>query len=213
MNNSRIDQILTFPEEQLDEKDRQILMTLRDAGTEGLGFNALVQKLQPTVSRSTIAVRIEKLQRLGYLDKKQDDRTGRSRPICLSRKTQSMFVFVDNSKALSKYLLQRLEDLKISNFDLKGLEDWFNEFREKYNAIFGMTAVVAVLYGISAAGDLFLPLLMDDYKALFIKLAEIIKEKPNTLKAIRSLIDSKLEDNDTSLAELMKETQNKFKIR
>jgi DNA-binding Lrp family transcriptional regulator len=213
MNNSKTDQILTFPDEPLDEKDRQILMTLRDAGTEGLGFNALVEKLQPTVSRSTVAVRIEKLLRLGYLDKKHDDRSGRSRPICLSHKTQSMFVFIDKSKELSKYLFQRLEDLKISNFDLEGLEDWFNEFREKYNAIFGMTAVVAVLYGVSAAGDLFLPLLMDDYKALFTKLAEIIKEKPNTLKAIRGLIDSKLGDNDTSLAELMKETQNTFKTR
>jgi DNA-binding Lrp family transcriptional regulator len=213
MNSFNINEVMTIPEESLDEKDRQILIELKDAGAKGLGFNALVEKLQPRVSRSTVAVRIEKLLRLGYLNKKQDNRTGRARPIYLSPRTKSVFIFIDKSREMSQYLLRRLDDLKISNLDLKALENWFNEFRDRYNAIFGMTAVVAVLYGVSSAGDLFLPLLIDDYKALFNKLADIMRDKPNALKALRSLIDWRLADNGTSLEELKMKMKKELERR
>jgi DNA-binding Lrp family transcriptional regulator len=189
MSETNVNVVLEFAGEPLDEKDRQIMIALKEAGTGGLGFNALVKKLQPEVSRSTVAVRVEKLLRLGYLEKKQNGRAGKLTPIYLSKRAQQIFAIIDKSRELSNNLIQKLDEL--DELDLGAFENWLNEFREKFNALFGMTAVVAVFYGASAAGDIFLPFLLDDYRNLFNKFTKIIKDKPEALKTLRSWLDSK----------------------
>ncbi|MGC8558530.1 MAG: hypothetical protein ACP5NC_06020 [Nitrososphaeria archaeon] len=202
MSEIDFNRVLEFAGEPLDEKDRQIMIVLKGSGAKGLGFNALVKKLEPEVSRSTVAVRVEKLLRLGYLEKKQNERAGKLNPIYLSKRTQQIFAIIDKSRELSNDLIQKLDEF--DELDLKAFENWFNEFREKYNALFGMTAVVAVFYGASAAGDIFLPFLLNDYRNLFNKFTKIIKDKPEVLKAFRSWLYLKLKIYGINFAELMK---------
>ncbi len=210
MSETNANRSLEFAEEPLDEKDRQIMIVLKEAGIDGLGFNALVKRLQPEVSRSTVAVRVEKLLRLGYLEKRQSWRSGKSKPIYLSKRTQQIFAIIDKSRELSNDLIQKLDEL--DELDQRTFEKWFDEFRERYNSLFGMTAVVAVFYGASAAGDIFLPFLLDDYRNLSNKFAELIKDKPEVLKALRRWLYSRLKTHGINFAELMEKTERELEI-
>ncbi len=71
---------------------------------------------------------------------------------------------------------------------------------------------MAVLFGVSAAGNLFIPLLMDDYSALFTKLAETIRNRPDALTLFKSLIDAKLERNGTSIAQIMNKIKRQMDV-
>lgn len=208
-----ISQILEFPDEPLDDKDRQILVALRDAGPQGLGFNLLVGKVRDSVSRSTVAVRIEKLVRLGYVTKKQGERAGKSAPISLSRRSESLFAFIDASKEMGKRVLQELEEFEANNFNEEEFEKWYAKFRDRFNSTFGMAAVVAVLFGRSAAGDLFMPLLMDNYNPLFAKLTEIFRKKPGALTLFRNFIDAKLERNGISITQIRDKIKRQIDVK
>src|SRR5579875_205788 len=213
MSTSEISQILAFPDEPLDDKDRQILVALRNAGPQGLGFNLLVEKVRDSVSRSTVAVRIEKLVRLGYVTKKQGDRAGKSTPISLSRRSESLFAFIDSSKEMSKKVLRELEEFEANNFNKEEFEGWYARFSDGFNSTFGMAAFIAVLFGRSAAGNLFIPLLMDNYSTLFAKLTETIRKKPGALTLFRSLIDTKLEMNGTSVTQIRDKIKGQIDVK
>ena len=60
---------ITFPEEPLDSRDRKLIQTIRGEEGKGIGFNKLVDRTRPFASRGTVAVRIERLVRLGYLER------------------------------------------------------------------------------------------------------------------------------------------------
>jgi len=65
-----------FGEERLDGKDRKILEVLCESGSPN--FNALAERVKGGVSRATLVGRLEKLARLGYLQKSEGktDRRG-----------------------------------------------------------------------------------------------------------------------------------------
>jgi DNA-binding Lrp family transcriptional regulator len=210
MDSLRISQTPLFANEPLDDKDRQILLALRDAGPQGLGFNSLVEKVQTSVSRSTVAVRIEKLVRLGYVTKKQSERAGKIVPISLSKNSELLFTFISMSKGMNKKLLQELEELGADNFNKEHFEKWYSSFRDSFNSAFGMTTVVAVLFGVSAASNLFIPMLMDDYNVLIAKLNEIIRNKSGASTLFRSLIDTKLKRSGTSITKIMKQIRTQI---
>ena len=57
----------TFPDEPLDSKDRRLIQTIYGEGARGIGFNALVERTREFASRSTVALRVQRLVRLGSL--------------------------------------------------------------------------------------------------------------------------------------------------
>jgi hypothetical protein len=55
---------------------------------------------------------------------------------------------------------------------------WYKEFRVRLNGSFGMTGSIAVIYGTAAAGDIFLPFIVQDYKLAFHKLLTVLQSNP-----------------------------------
>ncbi len=211
MSEIDVSKILEFPDESLDEKDRKIMIVLKEAGINGLGFNALVKKLQPEVSRSTVAVRVEKLLRLGYLEKKQNWRSGKLKPIYLSKRTQQIFAIIDKSREMSSDIIQKLDEL--DELDQEVFENWINEFREKFNGLFGMAAMIAVFYGTSAAGDIYLPFLINDYRNLLNKFTKTMRDKPELFKAFRRWLFTKLKTHSINFEELMEKMKKELETR
>ena len=75
-----------FPDEPLDSRDRLLIQTIYAEGSKGIGFNKLVEKSRTFASRSTVAVRVERLARLGYLERIGSKGPGRTKPVRVTAK-------------------------------------------------------------------------------------------------------------------------------
>ena len=71
-------------------KDRQIIQIAYGYKAEGVGFNQLVKAAESFSSRSTVALRVERLVRLGYLERISVERSGKVKPIRLTFKCFSL---------------------------------------------------------------------------------------------------------------------------
>lgn len=87
-----------FPEEPLDSKDRRLIQTLHAEGAAGIGFNRLVDKTKGSVSRSTVAARVKRLERLGYLERKREEGRGRERQVRLTFRCHTLMIGVDKTR-------------------------------------------------------------------------------------------------------------------
>jgi hypothetical protein len=145
-----------FPEEPLDSRDRKLIQAINGAGMKGIGFNKLVVVTRGFASRSTVAVRIERLVRLGYLERSGGSiGSGKEKPVRLTFRCFSFMLSVEKSKEIATKLRSELKSMQKGESLGEGeLKKWYDEFRERYITLFGMVGTMAVFYGTSAAGDL-----------------------------------------------------------
>jgi DNA-binding Lrp family transcriptional regulator len=181
----------TFPEEPLDSRDRQLIQAIGGEGGKGIGFNKLVERTKPFASRATVAVRAERLVRLGYLERIGVARgRGKERPIRLTFKCFSLISCVDKTKEIAAGLRSKIQAMeRTETLGEEELRRWWGEFRERYNALFGLVGMMAVFYGTSAAGDLFLPLIVDDYKTLGMGFLTLVRARPALVTSLAGIID------------------------
>jgi hypothetical protein len=118
---------------------------------------------------------------------------------------------VEKSKEIAAKLRSELEPMQKEKGPGEGaLKRWYDEFRERYNTLFGMVGTMAVFYGTSAAGDLFLPLVVEDYKTLSAEFMTLFKERPEPLKSLRGIIEDQAASREIDLEELRKKTRDEL---
>jgi len=182
-----------FPLEPLDSRDRKILELVCKYGKEGQSFNKLVEEARPFASRSTFALRIERLQRLNYVEKLLDKERKQVKRIRGTLQARMLMWQVNKMKEetieLEKLITEKEKELskrkEMSPEDIKTFGDFFQKVgTEKITAAFGSVAVLAVTYGEAAAGDIFLPSVTESFRKVVLKLGSIIKKNPRLAKAI-----------------------------
>lgn len=196
----------TFPNEPLDEKDRKIIESAYKHGHEGVGFNKFVQELKPFASRSTIAFRVERLCKLGYLERISKSSPKDVRPVRVSFKCFSVLSVLEQLRKKTAELVQRIkqENLRqkeeqLGQTDVDSFRKWYQELREDWNGCFGMVGSIAVFYGESAASDLFLPLMIGSYSELASEFFSLLSSKPNRLELMQEITSVRLVSSGTSL--------------
>jgi hypothetical protein len=197
---------ITFPEEPLDTRDRKLIQTICTEGGKGIGFNRLVERAKPFASRSTVAVRMERLMRLGYLERNSGDKgQGKERPIRPTYKCFSLMLSIDKAKEVAARLRAEIETMrKAESLGKEELRRWWVGFRERYNSLFGLVGTMAIFYGTSAAGDLFLPFVVEDYKMLATGFMQLVRERPALLKSVGEIIDERAVGTGIDLEEMRK---------
>ncbi len=181
-----------FPSEPLDSRDRLILEAVCKYGREGQSFNKLVEEVKHFASRSTFALRIERLQRLGYIEKLPDKKRKQVKRIRGSLQTRMLMWIVakarDDIAKIERLLSEKESELskhpqEISREQVEAFRNFIREEFEKINRIFGSIAFAAVTYGETAAGDIFLPSVVESFRSVMLKLASIIKKNPELSEA------------------------------
>ncbi|MDA4127857.1 MAG: hypothetical protein OK422_00095 [Thaumarchaeota archaeon] len=209
-----------FPDEPLDANDRQIIQILYAQGPKGMGFNKLVANVAPSVSRSTLALRVRRLARLGYVERIPTRRAGQVKPVRISFKCHSLMSTLKKLKTQSEELSQDLAKLDSMGKSREhgGLESkansfrkWYDEYLSKFNGLFGMTGSVAVLYGTAAAGDLFLPLIVEDYRRLWTQFMAVMRNNPDLMTVAKNAINTQLETGGTNIEEIKREIKKEAK--
>jgi hypothetical protein len=156
-------------------------------------------------------MRIERLVRLGYLEKSARGGSGKVKPVRLTYKCYTLMMTAEKMKATGAGLKSRLESLqKRKSLEESELKEWWGEFRERYNAFFGMVGSMAMFYGNAAARDLFLPLVVEDYKNLSAKFMNLCRKRPELLKALRSIIDERAASKGIDLDKVRTEARDKL---
>ena len=75
----------------------------------------------------------------------------------------------------------------------------YEELRQRWNGLFGMVGSLAVFYGRSAAGDLFLPLVMDDYLQISMEHFSLLQSDPEFRSASVSILNERMAGSGTDL--------------
>lgn len=180
-----------FPPEPLDLKDRRVLEVVCKYGREGQSFNKLVEEAKPFISRSTFALRIERLRRLGYVEKlpnKKRKQVKRIRGTLQARVLMWMVARAKDEIAAIERLLSEKEDKlsrkprELSAGQVKAFRDFVREEFERISRTFSSVAAVAVTYGETAAGDIFLPSVVESFRGVMLKLASVLKRNPELTK-------------------------------
>jgi DNA-binding HxlR family transcriptional regulator len=210
---------LAFPDEHLDSKDRGLLIILYECGPKGMGFNRLVKKASPLASRSTVALRVRRLTRLGYVERIPSQKGDRTRPVRISFRCHSLMSAVtklrEKTEELSTDLIrldsalksQKRGGLKAKTEAFRG---WHDAYRAKFNGLFGMAGSVAVMFGTTAAGDLFLPLIVDDYKRLWSQFVGIVRDSIGLAPSLRSIVGDELRAEGTSLEDIKQKVRKEM---
>jgi DNA-binding Lrp family transcriptional regulator len=197
-----------FPEEPLDSKDRQLIQVAYGYRAEGVGFNQLVKAAESFASRSTVALRVERLVRLGYLERISVERPGKVKPIRVTFKCLSLMHTLELVRAKAMELKQdlyeaarELETGKENRTEGRPerFKKLYEELRQRWNGLFGMVGSLAVFYGRSAAGDLFLPLVMDDYLQISMEHFSLLQSDPEFRSASMSILNERMAGSGTDL--------------
>jgi DNA-binding Lrp family transcriptional regulator len=200
-----------FPEEPLDQRDRKLIQAMYGEGARGIGFNRLVERSRAFASRSTVAVRTERLTRLGYLETSGGSGRGKEKPVRLTFKCYSFMLSVEKSKDIAAKLRAELGSMReTEGLGEEEVKRWHQEFRERYNALFGMVGTMAMFYGTAAAGDLFLPFVVEDYKDLSATFMDLLRERPALLKLLKGIIEDQAEGRRIDLEAIRKETRDRL---
>jgi DNA-binding Lrp family transcriptional regulator len=198
-----------FPDEPLDSRDRKLIQAIYEKGAKGIGFNKLVDATRSFASRSTVAARMQKLVELGYLERKRGKGLGKEKPMRVTFKCYTLMLSVDKTRETAAKLHSQIRSMResggIGEEEAKRL---WGELRVRYNSFFGMVGTMAVFYGTSAAGDLFLPLVVEDYKSLLTEFMETVRERPELLRSIRSIIDEQAASGGVDLEEVRRKTRD-----
>lgn len=177
-----------FPPEPLDTKDRQILEVICKYGRKGQSFNKLVEEVKPFVSRSTFSTRVERLQRLSYIDKSPDEERKQVKLISGTLQFRILMWMIGRTKDEISKIGGRLSEKEkeiaqtsdmLQPEHIEDFRTYVREELEKIGQTFSSVATVAVAYGESAAGDIFLPSLMESLREVMLRLASIVKINPD----------------------------------
>jgi hypothetical protein len=184
---------------------------------EGIGFNQLVRASKSFASRSTIALRIERLVRLGYLERLPVTGSGRIKPIRLTFKCYAFMYVIEMVRG-------KIEELKNSlgaNFSEiekggkeKNLDAWYDEMRKRWNALFGIVGWMAMFYGPTPSGDLFLPMVVEGFTQLTSEYLRALRIKPVIYEKISRRLTERLTVSGMDLNKLreeMREYMQKWK--
>lgn len=208
-----------FPNQSLDDKDRKIIVTAYKHGHEGIGFNKFVQELKPHVSRSTVAFRVERLSKLGYLERinSRPKTSTKTKPVRVSFKCYSVLSVLDQTQSKTADLLRRIkeessrQERASPTADVDSFKRWYQDVRDQWNSCFGMTGSIALLYGERAASDLFLPLIMESYMKLASEFFSFLNDKPNSLELMRQITGEQLALRGTSLQNIKEQVSEQMK--
>jgi len=182
-----------FFSEPLDLRDRKILELVCTYGKEGQSFNKLVEEARHFASRSTFALRIERLQRLNYVEKLPDKERKQVKRIRGTLQARMLMWLVrrmrEEAAEIEKLITEKQEELskhkELSHEDIKTFGELLRKnVIERINGVFGSVAAVAITYGETAAGDIFLPSVIESFRNMVFKLASIIKKNPELAKTI-----------------------------
>ena len=192
-----------FPPEPLDLRDRLILEAICGHGKKGQSFNRLVDEMKPFVSRSTLAVRLERLQRLNYVEKLADDKMKQVRWIRGSLPTRMLMWHImrvkEEMKAIEECIAKKDESV------LKALEggilageiiDDLRRFvrdviQTRVSIIFSTVAEIAIVYGEAPASYIFLPAIIEDLKDMTLRLTSLIRKRPELTISIALGVEGK----------------------
>jgi DNA-binding Lrp family transcriptional regulator len=184
-----------FGKEILDALDRQMLETICTHAREGQSFNKLVEEVKPFVSRSTFAFRAKRLQRLGYIEPVTDAHNKQAKRIRGKPLMLLIIRLVDGIRGQFEEVLNSLASItEFSNNNLpsddesrrkKKKKQILEDASQKMKEIFSLIPTYALYFGESAAGDLLLPMLMDDFKKLNSSFASLIASD----KEIRTILE------------------------
>jgi hypothetical protein len=156
-------------------------------------------------------VRIERLVRLGYLERGGEKGPGKKKPVRLTFKCFSLMLVIDKSKEVAARLHSEIQSMQKRESIGEGeLKKWWGELRERYNVLFGMVGSMAVFHGTSAAGDLFLPLIVEDYKMLSTEFMTLFRERPALLKSLKDIIDEQASSRGVDLEETRRKTRDEL---
>lgn len=195
-----------FPNVPLDDRDRKIIeITFRHLN-RGAGFNKIVNELKSFISRSTVAFRVARLCRLGYLERLPRNSPGDIRPVRVSFRCFSLLNLMAQEQGkldvLAKKLRERRQESGSDN-----LNKWYIEMREQWNGLFAMAGSVALLYGERAALDIFLPVMMEGYRNLISELFSSIENSEKSVAHLNAIIGKRLRSKGTTLGAIHKEVK------
>ena len=210
MNSFSKPQKSVFPPDPLDTKDRQILEVIYNYGRKGQSFNKLVEEVKPFVSRSTFSTRVERLQRLGYIDKTPDPERKQVKLISGTLQFRIFMWMIRRTKDVISQIGGRLSEKEKEIAEIsemlqpEHIEDFRTYVRgelEKIGQTFSSVATAAVAYGESAAGDIFLPSLMESLREVMLRLASIVKNN-RELTVAAFLTENQLDQDKILEAEM-----------
>jgi DNA-binding Lrp family transcriptional regulator len=188
---------VVFGSEPLDSLDKQLLEIISKHGREGQSFNKLVSEVSGFASRSTFALRVKRLERLNYTESIPDEankqmRRIRGKPIMLlmMRITSRM---KSQCSELEQAINSRTESIRtrkiLSEAEIEDQKEFINGANEKIKGIYSLIGTYAVNFGVSVAGDLLLPMVLNDFKKLNSALGAFLVSNP---RLMRALADEKL---------------------
>jgi len=182
-------------EEALDERDRKILEVLYKHGRRGQSFNKLADEVKSFVSRSTLALRLEKLRRLNYIEKLPGEKRGMVR-IRATFQTRLIMWLIERAKEevdevvsiISKKREELLDKDELTEEDIKEFKTFLHKLiHEKVNDLFAFVVHAAIYFGMGVAKDLCLPSLINSFKKIFSAIESISKEFPALAKPTPSI--------------------------
>ncbi|PSN90731.1 hypothetical protein B9Q03_06100 [Candidatus Marsarchaeota G2 archaeon OSP_D] len=166
-----------FGEGRLDSKDRRILEALYESGD--LKFNELAKRVRSEVSRATLVGRLEKLVRLGYLQRKKVEADRRSVIITLNPLAYMLMFTLEQTRSRVRTLRVEIEKLKPTEVPEDELIAFLKDASRKLSSAYSMTTNIALLFGVEAATEVFLPMLIEEYRGLAQTLTRLFTQSPN----------------------------------
>lgn len=188
---------IVFGPGRLDSLDRQLLETICAHGREGQSFNRLVAEAKPFASRSTFALRAKRLTKLNYIERFPD---GKDKQAVRIRGTPMMLLLTriastmkSQCAELERAIRERADAVRAqkatSEDMIKKQLEFVNEANDKIKGVFSLIGVYAVNIGETAAGDVLLPMVVEDFRRVNSALASLLASNPRLTHA---LADKKL---------------------
>lgn len=168
-----------FGEGRFDSRDRRILEALYESGE--LKFNELAKRVKSEVSRATLVGRLEKLVRLGYLERKTVETDRRSVIITLNPLAYMLMFTVEQTRSKLRTLRAEIGRLKPTDVSEDELIEFLNETSRKLSSLYSMTTNIALFFGVAAATEVFLPMVIEEYRGLAQTLTQVLMQSPSAV--------------------------------
>ncbi|MEM3647259.1 MAG: hypothetical protein QW334_03840 [Thermofilum sp.] len=172
--------------------DRQILEVICKHGRDGQSFNKLVAEAKGFASRSTFALRAKRLEKLNYIERLPDEKNKQMKRI--RGKPMMLLVMRIASRMrsqcaeLEQAIQRRAESLGtqkiLNNDELDDQKRFINQTNDKIKGVFSLIGVYAVNLGESVAGDLLLPMVIDNFKKVSSAVMSLLASNPQLMQAV-----------------------------
>jgi len=170
----------------------QILETISKHGRSGQSFNKLVLEVNGFAARSTFALRVKRLEKLNYAESVPDAKKRQVRRIRGKPTTLLVMRIASRMKAqcseLEQAINSRAESIRakkdLSEAEIEDQKEFIDEANDKTKGVFSLIGVYAVNLGESVAGDLLLPMVINDFKRLNSALGAFLVANPRLMRAV-----------------------------